>query len=77
MRYKVVGEIQQPIQIDTWLKGFVSNTAYIILYMEDGSIVEYDLLNPQLPLPSCRALMKVPEECPPSPTIQPAASSNS
>ena len=59
MRYKVVGEIQQPIQIDTWLKGLVSNTAYITLYMEDGSIIEYDLTNPQLPLPSCRALMKV------------------
>lgn len=60
MRYKVIGEIQEPMRlIDYGKEGLVSKTAYVILYMEDGSIIEYDLTNQQLPLPSFRALVKV------------------
>jgi len=60
MRYKVVAEIQEARTIKQYLEGLSSNTAIIILYMEDGTVIEWDLTNPQLPLPSCRAPMIIP-----------------
>ena len=52
MRYKVVAEIQKARTIKQYLEGLSSNTAIIILYLEDGTVIEWDLINPQLPLPS-------------------------
>lgn len=60
MRYKVVGEILEPMRlVDFGRDDLQSNTICIILCMEDGSVVEYDLTNPKLPLPSCRALVPI------------------
>lgn len=57
MRSKLIGEIQEPMRTADYLKGMVSRTEFVILHMEDGSIIQYDLLNPKIPLPSWRAVI--------------------